>query len=169
MNKSIERSKLMYMNTRKIPQGLSHVLFTHIWGSKAGGSTGVSESTIQHFSAWKQPIKIADAECSCLGMAVSTFALPSHPPCQLLPTIGNPPTWAWGSLCQLHTYYHGLINYTDTKAKFHLKKFTCKGPLWQVFICLRPPSLPWPHAPLDNSDNHLPQGPFTGQFFCMTT
>jgi hypothetical protein len=62
MNKSIERGKLMYMNTRKIPQGLSHVLFTHIWGSKAGGSPGVSELTIQHFSARKQPIKIAEMQ-----------------------------------------------------------------------------------------------------------
>jgi hypothetical protein len=27
----------------------------------------------------------------------------------------------------------------------HLKKFTCKGTLRQVFICLRPPPLLWPH------------------------
>ncbi len=34
---------------------------------------------------------------------------------------------------------HGLTNYIDTKAKCrHLKKFTCKGTLLQVFICLRP-------------------------------
>ena len=30
---------------------------------------------------------------------------------------------------------HGLINYIETKAKgCHLKKFTCKGTLRQVFI-----------------------------------
>jgi hypothetical protein len=29
---------------------------------------------------------------------------------------------------------HGLINYIDTQAKCHLKKFTCKGTLRQVFI-----------------------------------
>ena len=30
---------------------------------------------------------------------------------------------------------HGLINYKDTKTKCrHLKKLTCKGTLWQVFI-----------------------------------
>jgi hypothetical protein len=33
---------------------------------------------------------------------------------------------------------HGLINYTDTKAKFrHRRKLTCKGTLWQAFFCLR--------------------------------
>jgi hypothetical protein len=36
----------------------------------------------------------------------------------------------------------GLIKYINTKAKCcHLKKFTCKGILRQVFICLRPPPL----------------------------
>ncbi len=31
--------------------------------------------------------------------------------------------------------HHGLINFIDTKAKCrHLKKFTCKGTLRQVFI-----------------------------------
>ncbi len=30
----------------------------------------------------------------------------------------------------------------------HLKEFTCKGALRQVFICLRPPPLLWPHTPL---------------------
>ncbi len=31
--------------------------------------------------------------------------------------------------------HHGLMNYTDTKAKCrHLKKLTCKGTLRQVFI-----------------------------------
>jgi hypothetical protein len=40
---------------------------------------------------------------------------------------------------------HGLINFIDTKAKCrNLKKLTCKGTL---FICLRPPSLLWPHIP----------------------
>jgi hypothetical protein len=35
---------------------------------------------------------------------------------------------------------HGLINYTDIKAKCrHLKNFTCKRTLQQLFICLRPP------------------------------
>jgi hypothetical protein len=30
---------------------------------------------------------------------------------------------------------HGLINFIDTKIKCrHLKKLTCKGTLWQVFI-----------------------------------
>jgi hypothetical protein len=29
---------------------------------------------------------------------------------------------------------HGLINYTDTKAKFHLKKFTCEETLRQMFV-----------------------------------
>jgi hypothetical protein len=38
--------------------------------------------------------------------------------------------------------HYGPINYTDTKAKCrHLNKFTCKGTLQQVFICLRPPPL----------------------------
>ncbi len=33
---------------------------------------------------------------------------------------------------------HGLINYTDTKAKCrHLKKLTCKETLRQVFIDLK--------------------------------
>ncbi len=33
------------------------------------------------------------------------------------------------------TYVHGLINYKDTKAKFHhLKKLTCEGTLLQVVI-----------------------------------
>ncbi len=37
---------------------------------------------------------------------------------------------------------HGLINYIETTAKCrHLKKWTCKGTLRQVFICLRPPPL----------------------------
>jgi hypothetical protein len=37
---------------------------------------------------------------------------------------------------------NGLINYIDTKAKCrHLKKFTRKGTLWQVLICVRPPPL----------------------------
>jgi hypothetical protein len=32
-------------------------------------------------------------------------------------------------------YKNGLINYMDTKEKCrHLKKFTYKGTLWQVFI-----------------------------------
>jgi hypothetical protein len=31
--------------------------------------------------------------------------------------------------------FHGLINYIDTKAKRrYLKKLTCKGTLWHVFI-----------------------------------
>ncbi len=34
---------------------------------------------------------------------------------------------------------HGLINYTDTKAKCRYLKFTCKGTLRQVIICLIPP------------------------------
>jgi hypothetical protein len=39
-------------------------------------------------------------------------------------------------------YYHGLINYMNTKAKCrHLQKLTSKGTLQQVFICLRPPPL----------------------------
>ncbi len=42
----------------------------------------------------------------------------------------EPPT-----LTRLVWYYHWLINYIDTKAKCrHLKKLTCKGTLWQVFI-----------------------------------
>jgi hypothetical protein len=37
--------------------------------------------------------------------------------------------------CCGHTGEHGLINFIDTKAKCrHLKKFTCKGTLRQVFI-----------------------------------
>ncbi len=37
---------------------------------------------------------------------------------------------------------HGLINYIDIKAKCrHLKNFTCKGTLLQVFIYQRPPPL----------------------------
>jgi hypothetical protein len=36
---------------------------------------------------------------------------------------------------------HGLIDYIDAKAKCrHVTKFTCKGTLRQVFICLRTPS-----------------------------
>ncbi len=43
----------------------------------------------------------------------------------------------WG-LCVTHV----LINYIDIKAKCrHLEKFTSKGTLRQVFICLRPPPL----------------------------
>ncbi len=43
--------------------------------------------------------------------------------------------------------YHGLINYVDTKAKCCLlKKLTCIGTLRQVFRCLRPPPLLWPHS-----------------------
>jgi hypothetical protein len=39
---------------------------------------------------------------------------------------------------------HRLINFIDTKAKcVDLKKFTCKGIVWQVFICLRPPIPPF--------------------------
>ena len=41
------------------------------------------------------------------------------------------------SLRTAYAYSHGLINYLDTKTKCrHLKKFTCKGTLRQVFICL---------------------------------
>ncbi len=51
---------------------------------------------------------------------------------------------------------HGLINYIETKAKgCHLKKFTCKGTLRRVFIRVY-----WPQT-----NKHLPQSPFTGQFF----
>jgi hypothetical protein len=40
----------------------------------------------------------------------------------------------------LSTCIHGLINYTDTKAKCrHLKKMNCKGALRQVFTFLRLP------------------------------
>ncbi len=47
-------------------------------------------------------------------------------------------------LCQTHD----LIHYIDTNAKCrYLKKFTYKGTLRQVFICLRPPPLLWPHTP----------------------
>jgi len=47
------------------------------------------------------------------------------------------------SLRTAYAYSHGLINYLDTKTKCrHLKKFTCKGTLQQVFICLGPPPLP---------------------------
>jgi hypothetical protein len=43
---------------------------------------------------------------------------------------------------------HGLINFIETKAKCrHLKKFTCKGTLRQVFICLR---LRTPYSPPPN-------------------
>ncbi len=37
---------------------------------------------------------------------------------------------------------HGLINNIDIKAK----KFTCKGTVQQVFICLRPPPPRQPHT-----------------------
>jgi len=51
---------------------------------------------------------------------------------------------------------HGLINYIETKAKgCHLKKFTCKGTLTQVFIRVYRPQ----------TNKHLPQSPFTGKFF----
>ncbi len=44
---------------------------------------------------------------------------------------------------------HWLINYVDTKAKCsHLKKFTSKGILLQVFICLRPGTSIPPPLPL---------------------
>jgi hypothetical protein len=107
---------------------------------------------------------------------------------------------------------HGLINYIDSQAKCHLKKFTCKGTLRQVFIrvytlniqsvkfvfsaqlcellplspCLwfNSPPLPltcvnkctciqcvkggvWESGP--QTDEHLPQSPFTGKFLWMTT
>jgi hypothetical protein len=43
---------------------------------------------------------------------------------------------------QLFGLGHGLINYIDTKAKCqHLEQLTCKGPLQQVIIFLRPPPL----------------------------
>jgi hypothetical protein len=32
------------------------------------------------------------------------------------------------------------MNYVDAKARFYLKKYTCKGTLRQVFNCLIPPS-----------------------------
>jgi hypothetical protein len=36
----------------------------------------------------------------------------------------------------------GKMRLIESNAKFrHLKKFTCVGTLWQVFICLRPPPL----------------------------
>ncbi len=106
-------------------------------------------------------------------------------------------------------WQHGLINYTDTKAKYrHIQKLTCKGTLRQVFICLRtrtPYTTPrthciqytyshseggggdswtrekvrgatvhkagskYQHLQFINSDKHLPQSPFTSQFFYMTT
>jgi hypothetical protein len=44
--------------------------------------------------------------------------------------------WPWAGF---EWQGHGLINYTDTKAKCrHLNKLICKGTLRQVFICLRP-------------------------------
>ncbi len=44
---------------------------------------------------------------------------------------------------------HGLINFIDAKAKCrHLKKWPVhKGTSRQVFICLRPSPLIWPHTP----------------------
>ncbi len=50
--------------------------------------------------------------------------------------------WRLGMADDLFPPY-GLINYTDTKAKFRHLKFTCKGTLRQVFICLRTPPLLW--------------------------
>ncbi len=53
-----------------------------------------------------------------------------------------------------HGQRHGLVNYIDTKAKCrHLKFFSYKEILRQVFICLKPPYLSevpsplWPHPP----------------------
>jgi hypothetical protein len=43
--------------------------------------------------------------------------------------------WASASLVSTHPLGHGLINNIDTKAKCcHLKKLTCKGTLWPMFI-----------------------------------
>jgi hypothetical protein len=48
---------------------------------------------------------------------------------------------------ELLSSFHGLSNYIDTKAKRrHLKKFTCKGTLRQVFLCLRHPPYLWHHT-----------------------
>jgi hypothetical protein len=51
----------------------------------------------------------------------------------ILPTV---PTSGSGFLSMRLLYcFHGRINYIDSKAKCrHLKKFTCKGTLRQVFI-----------------------------------
>ncbi len=46
--------------------------------------------------------------------------------------------------------YHGLISnylYRHQSIMSSYKKLTCKGTLRQVFICLRPPPLLWPHTP----------------------
>jgi hypothetical protein len=60
--------------------------------------------------------------------------LPSLPPCTECPA----PSYACIPIPSSLSSHHGLINYIDTKAKFrHLQKFTCKGTLRQVFICLR--------------------------------
>ncbi len=73
-------------------------------------------------------------------------------------------TWQWGGFYNFlldvdFSYFaadHGLINYIENKAKgCHLKKFTCKGTLRQVFIRIYRPQ----------TNKHLPQSPFTGQFF----
>ncbi len=71
---------------------------------------------------------------------------------------------------------HGLNNYIDTKAKCrHLKKLTCKVNCYPSNL-LSSSSLPSPLPPLQcvkggiwvsvpQTDKHLPQSPFTGQFF----
>jgi hypothetical protein len=48
----------------------------------------------------------------------------------------------WGESKSVDGRRHKVINYKDTKAKCrNLEKFSCKGTLRQVFICLIPPPL----------------------------
>jgi hypothetical protein len=57
--------------------------------------------------------------------------------------------------------WHGLIKYIDTKAKCRHRK---KGTLRQMFIKLCVcGGRGWGSGP--QTDKHLPQSPFTGQFF----
>ncbi len=68
---------------------------------------------------------------------------PSPPPYSSSLTRRYPP---------LPSSHHGVIlikiRLTESNAKCRFpKKFNCKGTLRQVFICLRPPPLLWPHTP----------------------
>jgi hypothetical protein len=75
--------------------------------------------------SWTKPLLTllySRCECECALSERETFIFLS---CMSgIPKITKP-----------ESYMHGLINYTDTKAKCrHLKKITCKGILRQVFI-----------------------------------
>jgi hypothetical protein len=72
------------------------------------------------------------------------------------------------NLCveSLRIIYIGLVKFKDTTAKCrHLKELTRKGTSRKVFICLTPPPPYKLYLQSINSEKHLPESPFTGQFF----